>query len=159
MQTNNPIFTPRKKLSHEVPDWIKDNPTFFITINTLPRGKNNLIHSNIIEAIKNSWKLYQSKDMVYIEHLLLMPDHLHILITFNNVPMIKTVRQWKRFITRKTKLEWQPDFFDHRIRHDESLSEKVSYIFNNPVRKGFVKNPTDWKYQWIRGMQELSEFI
>ncbi|MCL2339069.1 MAG: hypothetical protein FWC51_03915 [Proteobacteria bacterium] len=159
MQNENNIFTPRKKLNHTIPDWVKDNPIFFITINTLPRGQNNLIKNNVIEIIKNSWDFYQSQGAIYITYLLLMPDHLHMLISFNDVSMIKTIRQWKRFISRETGIEWQSDFFDHRIRNDESLSEKMLYIANNPVRKGLVGNYMDWKYQWMYGMKELSELL
>ena len=157
MSDNNNAFTPRKKLNHDVPYWVENNPTFFITINTLPRGQNNLLHSNIIDEIKNSWRFYQSKGTVYVEYLLLMPDHLHMLIAFNDVDMSNAIRQWKRYMTRKTGVIWQSDFFDHRIRNGESHQEKIDYISNNPVRKGFVKNPTDWKHQWFRGMQELCD--
>ena len=150
-------FTPRKKLNHEVPHWVETNPMFFITINTLPREENNLLHDNIVEEVKNSLIFYQSKEMVYVQYLLLMPDHLHILISFNNTVMINFIQQWKRYISRKTRLMWQSDFFDHRIRNNESLQEKIDYISNNPIRKSLVKNSADWKYQWFNGMQELSQ--
>ncbi|MDQ3020065.1 MAG: hypothetical protein M3R36_05785 [Bacteroidota bacterium] len=29
------------------------------------------------------------------------------------------------------------------------LKQKIVYIHNNPVRKGFVKNPEDWKYSSV----------
>ncbi len=154
---NDDIFF-RKKLDHEIPYWVKSDSIFFITINTLPRGKNNLATFNISKIIRDSLRFYQSKGLIYVEYLLLMPDHLHMLVAFNDIPMEKFIQQWKKYISRNTKVEWQRDFFDHRIRNGESLQEKIDYISNNPVRKNFVVNSFDWKYQWLRGMHELSDF-
>ena len=39
---------------------------------------------------------------------------------------------------------WQPGFFDHILRTDESYGEKWNYVRNNPVRAGLVKNAGDW---------------
>jgi len=42
---------------------------------------------------------------------------------------------------------WQPGFFDHLLRHNESYAEKWDYVWGNPVRAGLVTNPEDWPYQ------------
>jgi hypothetical protein len=42
---------------------------------------------------------------------------------------------------------WQRDFFDHRLRDDESFEEKAAYILNNPVRAGLVNRFEDWPYK------------
>jgi hypothetical protein len=44
------------------------------------------------------------------------------------------VRDFKRIATRIVKIDWQRNFFDHRLRRDESLAEKFEYIRQNPVR-------------------------
>jgi len=40
----------------------------------------------------------------------------------------------------------QKDFFEHRLRSDESAQEKSDYILVNPVRAGLVPKPEDWPY-------------
>jgi hypothetical protein len=47
----------------------------------------------------------------------------------------------------KLKSFWQPGFFDHLLRHDESYAEKWDYVWRNPVRAGLVAKPEDWPYQ------------
>jgi len=42
---------------------------------------------------------------------------------------------------------WQPGFFDHVLRSDESYAEKWNYVRDNPVRAGLVKAADDWPYQ------------
>jgi REP element-mobilizing transposase RayT len=53
----------------------------------------------------------------------------------------------KAYVTKKTGMTWQSGFFDYRLRTGESFAEKASYIRNNPVRAGLVKEPKDWR--WI----------
>ena len=81
--------------------------------------------------------------------LLLMPDHLHGLAAFpTDKPMAAVVSEWKKYIARTVGIQWQRDFFDHRLRHDESRWEKEDYIWLNPVRAGLVKCREDWPYVW-----------
>jgi putative transposase len=47
----------------------------------------------------------------------------------------------------KLKVNWQRDFFDHRLRNDQELQEKTSYILMNPVRRGLCVRAEDWV--WI----------
>jgi putative transposase len=42
---------------------------------------------------------------------------------------------------------WQPGFFDHILRSNESYGEKGNYVRENPVRAGLVKSGGDWPYQ------------
>ena len=44
-------------------------------------------------------------------------------------------------------VEWQRDFFDHRLRDHHELEEKASYILINPVRKGLCERAEDW--MWV----------
>ncbi len=54
----------------------------------------------------------------------------------------------KEIIAKQTGISWQRDYFDHRLRSDESHEEKSHYIRQNPVRKGLVTNPEEWKFVW-----------
>ena len=76
---------------------------------------------------------------------LLMPDHLHAIMAFPREPGMKTViSNWKKFVATKSGVKWQGDFFDHRLRDNNELQEKTSYILMNPVRKGLCQRAEDW---------------
>jgi len=53
--------------------------------------------------------------------------------------MDKVVSAWKRYLARQESIQWQRDFFDHRLRSRESLNQKSEYILQNPVRAGLVQ--------------------
>jgi hypothetical protein len=43
---------------------------------------------------------------------------------------------------------WQDESFDHVLRSDEKVREKVEYICQNPVRKGLVAHEGDYPWLW-----------
>ena len=141
----------RKKLPHDVPLSIRsDTATFFITICCEPKGENQLCRQDIAAGIFESVAFRQSRPDWWMELLLLMPDHLHALASFpSDKDMTTVISQWKEFLAKKLGIHWQRDFFDHRLRSDESLREKADYILQNPVRRGLIERTEDWSYVWM----------
>ena len=43
---------------------------------------------------------------------------------------------------------WQEESFDHVIRGDVSLEEKIDYIRQDPVRRGLVSRPEEYRWLW-----------
>jgi putative transposase len=44
---------------------------------------------------------------------------------------------------------WQPEFFDHVLRSQESQDAKWRYIAENPVRAGLVMQAEEWPYAGV----------
>lgn len=43
---------------------------------------------------------------------------------------------------------WQDESFDHVLRNDESLNQKIAYVLENPVRAGLVGNALEYGWFW-----------
>jgi putative transposase len=43
---------------------------------------------------------------------------------------------------------WQEEFFDHALRSNDSLAEKVDYICQKPVRAGLLKVEGEYRWLW-----------
>ncbi|MSU23733.1 MAG: hypothetical protein EXS32_07915 [Opitutus sp.] len=139
----------RKFLPHGTPPWVGNEATFFITICTAPRGKNQLCHQHIADHLFETVRFRQTRQAWFVHLLLLMPDHLHGLLSFpRDIAMRKIISNWKEIAAKKTGLRWQRDFFDHRLRNDENYLEKANYIRMNPVRAGLVAEAAAWPYVW-----------
>jgi REP-associated tyrosine transposase len=135
----------RKKLPHAIPQWVDEGSWFFITIKCVPQGKNQLCQSGVGDAVLAAMKHNHEKLVWHCRLCLLMPDHLHAIIAFPREPGMKTaLTNWKKFVAVKHGVEWQHDFFDHRLRDQNELQEKTSYILMNPVRKGLCERAEDW---------------
>jgi REP element-mobilizing transposase RayT len=122
---------------------------FFITVCCRERGGNHLCLPPVAAAVFESVSFRIQRGDWFVHLLLLMPDHLHALISFPRDQEIKTVvAQWKEILAKRARIPWQRDFFDHRLRTQESYDEKASYIRMNPVRKGLVPAPEQWPWAW-----------
>ena len=146
----------RKKLPHDRPRWLRpEDDIFFVTVCCTPRGKNQLCNPRIARGIFDSVEFRNQNNVWYAHLVCLMPDHLHALISFPyERPMKLIMSDWKRFLTTTLKIEWQRDFFDHRLRKEESYLEKADYIHANPLRAGLVATSEDWPYFWQADPQD-----
>jgi putative transposase len=90
---------------------------------------------------------------IAVGRYVIMPDHLHLFVCGpHDFLLAEWVKGLKRsisnaFATETSRSRWQPGFFDHLIRNDESYGEKWNYVRANPVRAGLVANADDWPYQ------------
>jgi putative transposase len=141
----------RKTLPHEIPSWANNGSLFFITLCTRPRGLNQLCHPETAAWIKDSLDFRERRGDWQISLVLLMPDHLHALMSFPPTPGMKAaIASWKHYVSHERKIEWQRDFFEHRLRSNDSIIEKAHYIRMNPVRAGLIAAHESWPYVWSR---------
>ncbi len=139
----------RKILPHKIPSWVENSATYFITICAKPKGINQLCFDAKTNLIRESLKFRQDRGELWVHLLLLMPDHLHAIMSFSpQVDMQQSITDWKRYTCIVGGISWQRDFFDHRLRKDESYLEKAQYIRMNPVRAGLTDSPDEWPYVW-----------
>jgi putative transposase len=139
----------RRQLPHSVPSWVSDDAVFFITVCCEPRGLNQLCATDKAGALFDTVEFRQRRGDWFVHLLLLMPDHVHALMSFpKGGDMKATLTTWKEFTAKSIPVVWQRGFFDHRLRGSESHREKASYIRMNPVRRGLADSPDAWPYVW-----------
>jgi putative transposase len=73
----------RKTLPHALPSHVEPNDAiFFLTICCEPRGKNHLCNPHSASALFDATAIYHERGKWWMYFLLLMPDHLHALVSF-----------------------------------------------------------------------------
>jgi putative transposase len=148
----------RKMLDHTIPAWAESEATYFITICWRERGKNTLALPDIAKIIFDAAQAYEQRKIWFVRFMLLMPDHLHGIFDFpSEASMQASFANWKRFLSRMHGIRFQRDFFDHRLRSDESFCQKVEYIHHNPVRAGIVSEPENWPYVYLHDDQLFAD--
>jgi putative transposase len=53
---------------------------------------------------------------------------------------------------------WQRRCYDHNCRTPESVVEKINYCHLNPVKRGLVNDPGEWRwssYNWYCGVRQV----
>jgi len=141
-----------ERLHHRVPHWVESGALFHIRIG-LDREKQQriLVDPSLGSVVLNSAKFYEQNMRWHITLFLLMPDHMHAVLSFpHDKSMSEIIRDWKRFHTRTHRVIWQEGYFDHRLRADErgtQFSAKLNYIRQNPVAASLCARAEDWP--WI----------
>jgi putative transposase len=145
--SKTPSLPQRRPLPHDIPPWVQSGAIFFLTLCAADRASAPLTRPGIPEILLAALRHYHDRALWHIHLALIMPDHLHLLISFPDESEIpKRLAAWKSYTAKQTGLRWQRDFFEHRLRHDESLEEKWTYILHNPVRKGLCPTPSHWPH-------------
>jgi putative transposase len=142
----------RKSLPHEIPLWLDPNKEdYFITICCQKRGRNQLASPVVGPALIETIKHRNDREIWYAHLAVVMPDHVHVVISFGRSDKRTQiiVSKWKEWTAKTLAIRWQRDFFEHRLRRDESFREKADYVLANPVRAGLVKRWQDWPYTFI----------
>src|SRR4051794_8116264 len=145
-------LVPRKKLPRQIPLWI--DPTkeiYFITVCCERRGQNQLAIERVAGPLIQTVNHRHAKAIWSVRLLLIMPDHVHLLVSFpDNGKRIQTIMsKWKEWTAKSLGIRWQRDFFEHRLRRDEDARQKADYILFNPVRAGLVTESEDWPFVFL----------
>jgi REP element-mobilizing transposase RayT len=126
---------------------VADGACFFVTVCAKTRGGDELIRDGRGRAILDAVKYLNGRQSWFARLFLIMPDHVHGLISFpSETGMQKRTASWKGYLAKSTGIEWQDRFFDHRLRSEDSMDEKAQYIRLNPVRAGLVKCVEEWPW-------------
>ena len=88
---------------------------------------------------------HYSRDGFTLHAFVIMPDHLHLLITPRE-SLEKSVQLIKGGFSFRAKREldwkfdiWQPGFTDHHIRDNEDWNRHLEYIRRNPIDAKLVE--------------------
>lgn len=139
------------RLHHTVPHWIESGALFHIRIR-LDRAKEQriLVDPSLAPVLLDSAKFYEQNMRWHITLFLVMPDHVHAVLSFpRDKSMSEVIRDWKRFHKRTHRVMWQEGYFDHRLRPDERGTQflvKLNYIRQNPVAAGLCIKAEDWPW-------------
>ena len=131
------------------------HPVWYITLCTFNRRP--VVATDAVFGVFTAFfERGEELDLAWVGQAVLMPDHIHVIVRpSRDVTISRWVSGFKRALAPKMVCEgvrWQPGFFDHLIRHGDSLDEKRAYVRMNPVRAGLVKRWEDWPYHWSRPM-------
>jgi len=131
---------------------------------------------DVAQIMLDSLIFLQHQREVTLYVYVLMENHFHIIAQGNDLAekmrhlksytarkIINTFEQKKRtrwlrqlkYAKLKYKAEsdhqiWQESFHPKQIIGDSMMIQKVEYIHNNPVKRGYVDYPEDWRYSSAR---------
>jgi|SRR5690349_20434410 len=119
--------------------------------------------TEIADLVVETMLHYRQNGAYLLHEFVLMPDHLHVLLTPSPSNALEKVMQFikggssfrlNRQRGRKLDL-WHAGFHDWTIRDASDWNSKARYIRSNPVKAGLVERPEDWPYSSATGKLSL----
>ncbi len=119
---------------------------------------------NVLERMRVR---YQFVVVAYV----VMPEHFHLLVSEPEKSNLSVVMQAlklgvaRRILGARKRRErgqallwneppeehiWQTRFYDYNVWSGRKQMEKVRYIHRNPVRRGLVESPEQWRWSSFR---------
>ena len=99
-----------------------------------------------------------SGERYQLHAVVVMPEHVHLLLTplrdekgwpYGLSAILKLIKGASARSVNQLLGSDQEESFDHVLRSQESLEEKLEYIRQNPVRRDLVKRPEDDRWLWV----------
>lgn len=127
--------------------------TFFITSKSI-EGRAILQSERHAMLLIDVMRAYVEAKKFVIHDFVVMPNHLHVLMTLDNLISIERAAQLikGRFSYRVKKEQgyqrevWQPGFSEVRILDRASFLKHREYIEQNPVKAGLAEKPEDYPF-------------
>ena len=110
-----------------------------------------------LAGIVESSLVHFNEDRFALHAWVVMPDHVHVVVTPWTQTLAQIVKSWKSFSARLVNRArnsggqvWQPEFFDHIVRSREDYERFVRYVEGNPVEAGLCQDPGAWPFSSAR---------
>jgi len=157
---------------------ITKNTDYYYCTDTIVGWQCVFMSLPFFELIIESLRYCQSEKGLRIHGYVIMPNHLHSIISAANKNLSDIIRDFKRFTSCKisdlleetgnnrlmkyfsTAAErvgrgndykiWQSGSHPEAIVSYDFFLQKLNYIHNNPIRKGFVEQPEHWMFSSAR---------
>jgi N-acetylglutamate synthase-like GNAT family acetyltransferase/REP element-mobilizing transposase RayT len=136
---------------------------------------------DLFEAVCASLNWCRENRGLRIYGYVIMPDHMHVLSSIGSADALRRTlasmrsytartlqeilvleqKEWalKRLRTGPESLDvWEPDY--HPVDASaQAFRQKLRYIHENPVRRGFVAKPEDWVYSSASRRTTMTDMI
>lgn len=135
----------------------------------LPLLRNPAIAAICREAIASARARYNYQLFAWV----IMPDHVHLLVRPDEgAPVSRALLAIKLSVSQQVLPRWREleapvldrimhkdgkarfwlkgGGFDHNVRNEASFRKFVRYIHRNPMKRGLVEEPSQWRFSSLR---------
>jgi putative transposase len=155
------------------------NTACFVTFSCCHRHK-LFISPTVIELFLDTLKAIRRERALRIFGYVVMPEQVHLILhPPDSLKLGSVIAELKsksasRIIAEslielpcdcrimksghERRAFWQPRRYDHNCRTPDTAIEKINYCHTNPVKRGLVAEPAQWRwssYNWYAGMSDV----
>jgi len=138
-----------------------------------------------VQLVLDSWRFLQDHDRLTVYGYVIMENHLHLIASGDD--LAKEIGDFKSFTAKqiipllearkessileflsvlkaphkadRTYQLWQEGSHPQEVFSPDVMRQKLDYMHNNPVRRGYVDDPVHWRYSSARNYAGLEGLI
>ena len=141
--------------------YLEENRAYLITTNTGSR-RPLFLDPRLCAIVIDNLAFYRDRGNFSLHAWVLMPDHLHFVVTPRGVELPDLMRNLKSYCAKQIREAagipgpvWQSRFHDQAMRNEFQYRQAIEYIHQNPVKAGLVQSDEEYKYSSARAYAGL----
>jgi putative transposase len=102
-----------------------------------------------MELFENALERVRLRYLFVVSGYVVMPEHVHLLVNEPQRALLsKAIQALKLSVSMRSRERpfWQAHYYDFNVSTHEKFVEKLRYMHRNPVKRGLVARPEDWKW-------------
>jgi REP element-mobilizing transposase RayT len=164
---------------------IAENPCPYFLTCTVVAWLPVFTRKETVDILLDSWRYLQTNQRLTLYGYVILENHLHLIASAADLS--KEIGDFKSFTARriidclrerraKTLLHllewfkakhkvgqryqlWQEGSHPQQISGDDVMEQILAYMHNNPVERGYVDEPTHWRYSSARNYEGMPGLI
>ena len=151
------------------------NKPYFLTL-TICGWQPIFTQPETVQIILDSWQYLQQESSFKLYGYVILENHIHLIAQSDNIQTdlqrfksytarqiidylkaqkISLILQQLAFYKKAHKSEseyqlWQEGSYPQVIESEDILRQKLEYMHNNPVKRGYIDKPEHWRYSSAR---------
>ena len=83
----------------------------------------------------------------------IMPEHVHLLVSEpRRATLDRAIQALKTSVSKQSEQRpfWLARYYDFNVHSEDKRIEKLRYLHRNPVTRGLVQRPEEWRWSSFR---------
>jgi putative transposase len=143
-----------------IKEWNKYFNAFDMWLDRQSTGPRYLKEPRLASVVYDSL-IWMSQNVYELICFCIMPNHIHKIVITREEVLWRAMERHKRYTARECNRImgrsgpfWQHESFDHLIRNEQWLIQKIRYTLKNPEVAGLVKSWKSWPYAYLNPLYE-----
>ena len=102
---------------------------------------------------ESALEVIRKRYVLFIFGYVVMPEHVHLLVSESRRAMLcSAIQALKTSVSKQSEQRpfWLVRYYDFNVHSEAKRTEKLRYMHRNPVTRGLVRRPEEWKWSSFR---------
>ena len=145
-------------MPHGLKRFQQSRQSHFVTFTCYHRRK-TLTAPDVCDLFVEVLECMRRRFAMRVYGYVVMPEHVHLLLSEPELGFLADAIHYLKLSFAKHLIGdgkvppgafWQKRYYDRNIRNEHEFTEKLRYIHRNPVKRGLVREPGEWKWSSFR---------